>query len=235
MTTIGYIFLDVERDQLISLARQQRELEEYARGMGKVCEELLVEESFAGSSIFQERTEGKRLLDNVADGDSIITLKAMWVLGSPKQALALLDTLKAKGVSLFCVDLDGDLVHETERRLVVSQGIAPLVRKICEALTVNHDTMGHSAAIRAGKARRKEEGKYLGGPVPYGFQVSGDGRLCQNNKQQSIIDEMVSLKEDRWSYRDIAKKMKAQHGLKFSHEGIRRILLKNRKVRSGQE
>ncbi len=233
MTTIGYVFLDADRDSVVSLARQQKVIEEYAGNLGKVCDELLVEQSFPAGTALMDRKEGRRLLENVVSGDVIIVMKTMWVLGSPGRGLALLDILREKQVSLFCADLDGDLVLETERKLIVSRGIAPLVRLLCEALSAGADNNGHSAAIRAGKARRKKEGKYLGGPVPYGFQVSGDGRLCQNNKQQTIIDEMVSLKEDRWSYRDIARKMKEQHGLKFSHEGIRRILLKNRKSSLG--
>ncbi len=229
MTTIGYVFLDTARDSLVSLAKQQKVIEEYAGNLGKVCDELLVEQSFSAGTAFMDRKEGKRLLENVVSGDVIIVMKTMWVLGSPRKGLALLNKLREKQVSLFCVDMDGDLVLETERKLTVSQGVAPLVRLLCEALSAGADNNGHSAAIKAGKARRKREGKYLGGPVPYGFQVSGDGRLCLNNKQQTIIAEMVGLKEDRWSYRDIAKKMKDQHGLRFSHEGIRRILLKNRK------
>jgi len=126
--------------------------------------------------------------------------------------------------------LDGDIVQETERKLVVSQGIAPIVRSICEALSTRMESGRHSAAIRAGKARQKEAGKYLGGPVPFGFQVNVHGCLEKNGEQQIIIDQMVRMKEDRWSYRDIARKMRADHGLKFSHEGIRRIMLKNKKT-----
>lgn len=229
MTTIGYIFLDAARDSLIPLAEQQEELENYAKGLGCRCDELLVEHSFATSTPLQERTEGKRLLENVQAGDTVLVMMAKWVLGSAENALFLLGLLKETGVSLFCVDLDGDIVKETERKLAVSQGIAPIVHTLCEAMSVTMESGRHAAAIRAGKARQKEEGKYLGGPVPFGYQVAGDGRLEENNEQQIIIEEMVSMKEDRWSYRDIARKMEGQHGLKFSHEGIRRILLKNKK------
>jgi DNA invertase Pin-like site-specific DNA recombinase len=229
MTTIGYIFLDAARDSLIPLAEQQQVLEDYAKGLGGMCEELLVEQSFSPATPLQERTEGKRLLENVQDGDTVLIMKAKWVLGDASNALLLLGLLKEKGVSVFCVDLDGDIVQETERKLTISQGIAPVVRALCEALSVTMESGGHSAAIRAGKARQKEEGKYLGGPVPFGYQVADDGRLQQNSEQQILIDEMACMKEDRWSYRDIARKMKGEHGLKFSHEGIRRILLKNKK------
>lgn len=98
--------------------------------------------------------------------------------------------------------------------------------KICQALSLG-ESGEHSAAIRAGKARQKKEGKYLGGPVPFGWQVDEDGRLREDAEQQKLVEKMSRLKHDRWSYRDIARKLREEHGLKLSHEGIRRILLKN--------
>ncbi|MEA3467716.1 MAG: recombinase family protein [Thermodesulfobacteriota bacterium] len=229
MTVVGYIFLDVNRDNLISLAVQQQMLEEYAGEAGLRVDELLVEQLYSLETPFMERDEGKRLLENVQAGDMVFTTRAKWVLGTAQEALLLIGILKEKKVSLFCVDLDGDIVQQAERKLVVSQGIAPLVQKVCEALSVKMESGRHAAAIRESKARQKKAGKYLGGPIPFGFQVDEGGRLQQNTEQQIIIDKMLSMKGDRWSYRDIARKMQEDHGLKFSHEGIRRILLKKKK------
>jgi len=229
MTTIAYVFLDVTRDELIPLAEQQLLLDKYAAEQELICDELLVEQSFSPSVPLRKRVEGERLLQNIQPGDVLLTLRAKWVLGSPREALLLLNILKEKKVSLFCVDLDGDLVHETERKLAVSQGIAPLVYALCEALAIPHEKGLHGAAIRAGKAKQKKDGKYMGGPVPFGFLVAEDGCLQEDAAQQVVIEEMSAMKKDRWSYRDIAKKMKELHELHFSHEGVRRILLKNRK------
>jgi len=228
MTTIGYVFLDTNRDELISLVAQQEMLETYVKGQGLQLDELLVEQFCSPATPFMDRNEARRLLENVQEGDAVYTARAKWILGTPEEALRLIQMLGDKKVSFHCIDLKGDIVRETERKLIVSQGIAPVVRSVCEALSTRMESASHSAAIRAGKARQKEAGKYLGGPVPFGFQVSGHGYLEQNGDQQIIIDQMVNMKEDRWSYRDIARKMREDHGLKFSHEGIRRIMLKNR-------
>lgn len=234
MTTIGYVFLDAARDLLIPLVQQQQVIEDYAKGLGLPCKELLVEQSYGVATMFQERKEGKRLLANVQRGDTVLVMRAAWLLGNAANALLLIDFLREKEVSVFCVDLDGDIVRETGRKLKITEGIAPLVRTLCEALTLAKvvegapQGAGNSAAIKARKARQKKEGKYLGGPVPFGFQVAGDGCLGEDSQQQKIIDEMVALKEDRWSYRDIAGKMRERHELKFSHEGVRKILSKRR-------
>ncbi len=228
MTIVAYIFLDVDRNALVPLLKQQERLEEYVQGLNMVCREFVIEENYLCTVPFMERREAGRLLENVQSGDVIVTLRAKWVLGNPAGALQLLALLKEKQVSLYCVDLDGDIVHKMERKLQVSEGISVLVHDLCEALAVSASSKGNSEAIRAGKARRKKDGKYLGGPVPFGFLLGEDDRLHKDEQQQEIIKEMLSLKADRWSYRNIAKKMVETHGLKFSHEGVRRIVMKQK-------
>ncbi len=226
MTIVAYIFLDTDRTVLIPLVKQQEQLEEYIRGLASHCSEFLIEEDCSSARPFRERKEAIRLLKNVRAGDMIFTLRAEWVLGNPQEALHLLTLLKEKEVSLYCVDLDGDIVNKTERKLQINEGIATLVFDICKALSVNVSNKAHAEAIRAGKAQKKKDGKYLGGPVPFGFFLGEDECLHKDEQQQEIIKEMRSLKEDRWSYRNIAKKLEEEHNLKFSHEGVRRILLR---------
>jgi len=226
MTVVAYIFLDKDRAELIPLAKQQRELEEYVHGLEMQCREFLIEENCSCTVPFKDRKEAKRLLENVQAGDVIFTLHAKWVMGSPKEALQLMAFLKETRVSLYCVDLKGDIVNKTERKLQINEGIAPLVLDLCKALSVTVSSKSHSEAIRAGKARKKKDGKYSGGPVPFGYFLGENDCLQKDEQQQRIIQEMRSLKADRWSYRNIAKKLEEEYQLKFSHEGVRRILLK---------
>jgi DNA invertase Pin-like site-specific DNA recombinase len=226
MTIIGYIFLDVNRDDLISLEQQRHAIEKYAHELNLTCAEILVEQKYSPVVPLIERNEGSQMVENMGLGDIIIVMHARWVLGNPKASLSLLKILKEKQISLYCVDLAGNISMPTQRKLVSSKGISTMVTKLCEALSYGESSK-HGAAIRATKARLKKEGKYAGGPVPYGWQVGENGKLQQEPNQQSFISEMVRLKNDRWSYRDISIKMEEEHGLKLSHEGIRRILLKN--------
>jgi DNA invertase Pin-like site-specific DNA recombinase len=226
MTVVAYIFLDRDRSELIPLVKQQEELENYVHGLDMHCREFLIEENCSCTIPFSDRKEAKHLLENVQAGDVIFTLRAKWVMGSPQEALQLLALLKEKQVSLYCVDLKGDIVKKTERKLQVNEGIAPLVLDLCKALSITVNRKSHAEAIRAGKARKKKDGKYLGGPVPFGFFLGENDCLQKDEKQQKIIKEMQNLKDDRWSYRNIAKKLEEEYGLKFSHEGVRRILMK---------
>ncbi len=228
MTVVGYIFLDKDRAGLVPLAKQREAIESYAREMGVECHEWLVEEGYTSTVPLVERTEGEKLLTHTNAGDTVFVMQAKWMLSSARAAVDLLHRFKEKGVSLYCRDLDGDLSLPAERKLLVSQGIAQLVQQLCEVLAQGEST-GHGAAIRTAKALQKEAGKYMGGPVPFGWRVGEDGRMEENPEEQTIIEEMLRLKEEKCSYRDIAGRMLEKYEVKFSHEGIRRILLKQRK------
>ncbi len=231
MTTIGYIFLNKDRSGLVSLAEQREAIEAYAGGMGGSCHEWLVEAGYEPTVPVMERTEGEKLLTHTSPGDTILVMRAKWMLSSARSAVDLLGRLKEKGVSLYCLDLAGDLSLPAERKLLVSQGIAHLVQQLCGILAQG-ESEGHGVAIRTAKARQKEAGKYMGGPVPFGWCVGEDGRMQKNSEEQAIIEEMVQLKEGKCSYRNIAGKVLEKYEVKFSHEGIRRILLKYKKRQS---
>lgn len=97
MTTIGYIFLDVNREALVPMVQQRQAMEQYAGALGLSCDEILVEQAYSPVVPMVERGEGKMLLDNVQNGDIILVMRAEWVFGSAKAALLLLDLLKGKG------------------------------------------------------------------------------------------------------------------------------------------
>lgn len=51
---------------------------QYATGLGLTCDELLAEQSFTLGTPFKERTEGKRFLEHVEDGDTVLIMMAKW-------------------------------------------------------------------------------------------------------------------------------------------------------------
>ena len=225
MTALGYIYLTMDRESQVTVAEQQRAIQAYAKSLGLTVEEFFVEQGGALRTPFRERKEAARLLAGVQPGDTLIALKSEWILGSAKEGVRLILSLRKASVSLFCMDLKENISLATERRLVVSEGGSSLVLAVLTALAAC-ETSKHGESIKATKRHQKREGKYLGGPVPFGWQVEGE-YLIQDRKQQQIIKEIVSLRSDRWSYRDIVRKLQERHALQVSHEGVRRILMSN--------
>lgn len=223
MACIGYLFLTLEKELRVSLAEQQQAISAFGGALGKTIEEFFVEQGVSLKQALSNRPQGKKILEGLQAGDALFVAKASFVLGSSREATRLLQMLRGREVSLFCLDLNEDIALDKERKLVVSQGGAMLVQMVLAALALC-DSCRHGEAIRATKRTRKKEGKYLGGPIPYGWQVGDGGILVQHLEQQRVIREMLKLREDRWSYRDIAKKLLEKYDLGLSHEGIRRIL-----------
>lgn len=227
MNVLGYIFPGQSTEHSILVAEQQESILKFSKGIDENVNSFLVEESISVKSPFRQRKEGRRIMDIIQPGDSIITMKAEWVLGSAKEGLWLVKTLYNKSVSLYCIDLEENISLSTPRKLEVSEGGAALIKKILQALAVCENSK-HGDSIRAAKKKMKEQGRYLGGPVPFGWKVE-NGYLRKNMEQQRVIKEIEKLRAERWSYRDIVGKLNKKFGVRLSHEGVRRILKNNEK------
>ena len=228
MSVFGYIFLALEKDQQVPTEEQNSALCSYAKSTGFELEEILVEEGITLKRPFIERPEGSKLVEQCVNGDTIITMKAAWVLGSAVAGAILQQTLREKGIALYCMDLGENITVDEKRKLVVYEGCAGIVQKLLSALAVC-ETTKHGEAIRATKRNLKKQGKYIGGPVPFGWEVNKERILVENKAQQKIIQSILSMRENRWSYRDISQKLKKEFDIELSHAGVRRILDSNKK------
>jgi DNA invertase Pin-like site-specific DNA recombinase len=86
--------------------------------------------------------------------------------------------------------------------------------------------------LMAGRARKKLEGGYAGGPPPFGF-VAVRGQLVQVAEEQKVIGRMRRLRKGGLSYQAIADRLeadgiqsRASHG-KWRTDTIRGILLRD--------
>lgn len=223
MHVYGYIFLAQDKNSLVPAAEQERAMNDYARTIGLAITETFVEQQTPLQTPVPERLRGADLLRRCTPGDTIITMKAAWVLDSPAGGDALLRLLRQDRVALHCVDLGANISVPEKRRLIVSEGCADLVGKLLAALSLSESSR-HGQAIKMAKKHRKQQGKYLGGPVPFGWEVDGQGVLVPNEAQQKIIDRIVMMRLERWSYREISGKLRDEFNIRLSHEGVRKIV-----------
>lgn len=225
MTVAGYIF-QVEHDPTIPDQNcQQTDLQAYAEQLGVKVDFYCVEKGISIKRPFGKRAEGAKILDALGKGDILLTGRAEWVLSSAKDGLSLVTLLEEKSIALYCQDLDENLSIPEERKLVVSEGKAEFTKKLLAALAVCEGSQ-HGESIKAAKRQMAKEGRYIGGPVPFGWNVK-DGFLKKDREQQKVIGQIKKWRADRWSYRDIAAKLREKYGIKLSHEGIRKVLLKS--------
>ena len=157
MTALGYIFIAIGRDAKISVGEQQQAIREYGKSLGMEVEEYFIEQNCSLKSPFRERKEAGKLLAGIGPGDSIISMRSEWVLGSAGEGVRLIRMLEKKSVSLHCVDLKENISLASERKLVVSEGASALVLKLLKALAVCENSK-HGESIKATKRYQKKEG-----------------------------------------------------------------------------
>ena len=132
---------------------------------------------------------------------------------SALNALEVLGQLHQRGVSLHMIDLGGD---------VTGNGISKLVFTILSAVAeAERDRIRER--IRDVKADQRKRHRYLGGIVPFGWELGKDGALVEVPVQQAAIRRIVELRRTGHSLRAISTALK-DDGIELSHVGVKSII-----------
>jgi DNA invertase Pin-like site-specific DNA recombinase len=135
------------------------------------------------------------------------------VFRSALNALDVLGQLKERDVALHMIDLGGD---------VTGNGISKLVFTILSAVAeAERDRIRER--IRDVKTDQRKRQRYLGGIVPFGWQVGEDGVLIEVPDEQRAIQRIIELRHQGLSLRAISASIAAE-GVKLSHEGVKNVL-----------
>lgn len=216
MAIYGYCRVSTERqaEEGESLGAQQRTIEGYAMMNGLKIDRVFIERGVSASKPLADRPEGANLLAALQPGDAIITAKLDRMFRSALDALDVLAQLKRQSISLHMVDLQGD---------VTGNGISKLVFTILSAVAeAERDRIRER--ICDVKADQKTRGRYLGGAVPFGWRLTEDGALTEDDVQQDAIRRMVGMRQRGASLRAIAKDIQAE-GFALSHAGVKKVIV----------
>ena len=135
-------------------------------GMEIVGEYL--DDGYSGTLPLEKRPEGLRLMDDAKAGkiDVVAFLKTDRLARSLRHLLDIVDYFDEAGVQLRCVSEPFDTSSPVGRMIVQMMGsFAEMERSTILART----TMGRERIAR--------DGRWTGGPVPYGYFVNNDGFL----------------------------------------------------------
>ena len=215
MNVYGYVRVSTDRqaDEGESLGTQQRTIEGYAMMQGMTLRESFVERGVSGAKPLGERPEGARLLAILQPGDAVITPKLDRMFRSALDALDVLGQLQRRGVNLHMIDLGGD---------VTGNGISKLVFTILSAVAeAERDRIRER--IRDVKADQRKRKRYLGGIVPFGWQVGQNGELVEVPTEQAAIRRVMDLHREGLSLRAISTTIKGE-GINLSHVGVKSVI-----------
>lgn len=201
---------DAEED---GLAVQRRTLQGYALMKGLEIEQIFADGDVSGSVPIFQRPEGGHLAAILQPGDIILAPKLDRLFRSALDALETLDALKKRGISLHAIDLGGDIAGDGIGRLVFT-----ILAAVAEA---ERDRIRERT--RTTKQDQKRRGRYLGGPVPFGYRIDAEGFLEARPDREALLAEIRSRADRGESLRAIANAVSAQ-GAPVSFGHVRRIL-----------
>jgi putative DNA-invertase from lambdoid prophage Rac len=219
MTVYGYARVSTERqaDEGVSLDEQIRRIEGRALEQGWQLAETFIERGISGSIPLADRPEGARLVAALQPGDVVIAAKLDRMFRSALDALTVIRDFQRRRISLWLLDLGGD---------VSGDGIAKLVLTILAAIAeFERERIGER--IRDAKRHQRRIGQYLGGDRPFGWRIGEDGALIEDEAEQSALVEMRDLRAAGDSYRSIAVHIKNTRGIQISHQGVKRALARS--------
>ena len=226
-TAYGYARVSLETQvDGFSLEAQKRVIEAICTAEGFELAHIYVEEAVSGSVPISQRPEGARMLAAVRDSDIIVSLKLDRCFRDVADASATLANLQRRGVGLYLKDLGGDVTASSVSALVFNllASVAAFERQRISERT--------SEAMRlvmpASCARRKAEGRHMGGLTPFGFtkvdrrQPGAAEPVWCLEPVELIHAEARCLKASGVSLRNAAKHFQAA-GFKVSHCGVKSL------------
>jgi putative DNA-invertase from lambdoid prophage Rac len=154
------------------------------------------------------RSIGRKLLESVKSGDAIIVSSLDRLFLDPSDALETIQQLIGLGVRLLPIDLGVNVA--------VPSGVL-ILQSIVTAQTERH-----ALRIRIAKKKGQMAGSFVGGRLPFGYDLV-EGRLVQNAQQQQLIKQAVDLyRHKKMSYREVADRLNDKGGFYVSHVTVGR-------------
>lgn len=217
MSTYGYIRVSTaEQADGTSLDEQRRQIAGNAMAHGLDVTQWVEDAGVSGSLPFVDRLAAHGV--EPVRGDTIIVAKLDRFSRDLRDALNTVHGFKQAGVRLI-VNGHGDVTDD-------SNIYARLMLEILCAFA-GHERRVIKDRQKTGQRNKRAQGGHIGGSAPFGYRTIGHGRSATLEaipEQQAAIATMLALRGTGASLRAISAAVEAQHGLKASHEAVRRVL-----------
>jgi putative DNA-invertase from lambdoid prophage Rac len=182
---------DRQADSGLGLDEQRVKIEARCVENGWHLEHVYVDAGVSGSVPLSKRPEGSRLLAALRPGDVVIAAKMDRCFRSAFDALATIEGFKRRKISLWLLDLGGD---------VSGNGISELIMTVLAAVAQFERTL-ISERIKDAKRNLRRGNRHQGGKRPFGWvygPVTGAGRardLIPDEAEQAALAEILAMRE----------------------------------------
>jgi putative DNA-invertase from lambdoid prophage Rac len=217
----GYCRVSTDRqaDSGISLDEQERKIEARCRENDWHLEHVYVDAGDSGSTPLGKRPEGAKLLAALRPGDVVIAAKMDRCFRSAFDALETIKNFKRQKISLWLLDLGGD---------VSGNGISELIATVLAAVAQFERSL-ISERIKDAKRNLRRGNKHQGGKRPFGWsfgEANGHGRareLVPDEAEQAAIADIVAMRAQGGTLMDIRDTMR-ERGHLISHQTVANLL-----------
>lgn len=184
--------------QGMSLKVQENTLRAYATTMQMEVDQHFADESVSGSVRLAERPAGGQLINLLTEGDHLLIAKFDRLFRNSEDALYSINRFKEQGIRLYIMDMGGE---------VTGDGVGKLIYTILAAVA-DFERSRIAERIRDVKVAHADEGRFMGGYVPWGYEVVelGNTKFIQEHYwYQQALAELADMHwANRWSTRKIA-------------------------------
>ena len=201
MTNIAYIRVShVESLNGTSLEVQEKRCKAFAELNGFTIDKVY-SEVVSGGVEFRKRPVFQKVLSELKTGSKLVCSRLDRLSRQVIDTLQLVEDFKKEHKEICLCDVGN--IHKDG----VSKIFVTILASLAEVERANI-----SERIKASKKIAKQDRKYLGGFVEFGFKVDENKKLVPDDKEFSVLQSMVNLRRSGLGYRKISDEIKNKFG-----------------------
>ena len=213
MTNIAYIRVShVESLNGTSLEVQEKRCKAFAELNGFTIDKVY-SEVVSGGVEFRKRPIFQKVLSELKTGSKLVCSRLDRLSRQVIDTLQLVEDFKKERKEICLCDIGN--IHKDG----VSKIFVTILASLAEVERANI-----SERIKASKKIAKQDRKYLGGFVEFGFKVDENKKLVPDDKEFSVLQSMVNLRRSGLGYRKISDEIKNKFGKRIYYPQIHKIL-----------
>ena len=213
MTNIAYIRVShVESLNGTSLEVQEKRCKAFAELHGFTIDKVY-SEVVSGGVEFRKRPVFQKVLSELKTGSKLVCSRLDRLSRQVIDTLQLVEDFKKEHKEICLCDVGN--IHKDG----VSKIFVTILASLAEVERANI-----SERIKASKKIAKQDRKYLGGFVEFGFKVDENKKLIPDDKEFSVLQSMVNLRRSGLGYRKISDEIKNKFGKRIYYPQIHKIL-----------
>jgi len=213
MSNIAYIRVShVESLNGTSLEVQEKRCKAFAELHGFTIDKVY-SEVVSGGVEFRKRPVFQKVLSELKTGSKLVCSRLDRLSRQVIDTLQLVEDFKKERKEICLCDVGN--IHKDG----VSKIFVTILASLAEVERANI-----SERIKASKKIAKQDRKYLGGFVEFGFKVDENKKLVPDDKEFSVLQSMVNLRRSGLGYRKISDEIKNKFGKRIYYPQIHKIL-----------